>query len=58
MCNNEDYKKCMRCGKFQIDSTIGHRNAPTESIITCAFGGVKKWIWTHTDNGIEFVLKI
>lgn len=26
MCNNNDYNKCMKCGRYQIDSTVGHRN--------------------------------
>lgn len=56
MCNNNDYNKCMKCGRYQIDLTVGHRNAPTESVVTCVFGGAKKWIWKHTEKGIEFEL--
>ena len=57
MCENADYRKCTKCGRYSCDTTIGHRDNPTESIIQCVFGGIKKWIWKHTDNGIEFVLE-
>lgn len=56
MCNNTDYRKCQKCGKYTCDSTIGHKNKPTESVIQCVFGGTKKWIWKHTNTGIEFEL--
>lgn len=57
MCKNTDYKKCMKCGRYACDTTIGSKNKATESIIQCVFGGIKKWIWKHTDNGIEFELE-
>lgn len=56
MCDNTDYEKCQKCNRFHIDNTIGHRNAPTESTITCSLGGVKKWIWKHTSEGIKYEL--
>lgn len=54
MCQCEDYNKCSKCGRYTCDSTIGHQNAPTESIIECVHGGVKKWVWKRTENGIEY----
>lgn len=56
MCTNTDYSRCMECKRYSCDTTIGHRDKPTESIIECVFGGIKKWIWEHTENGIKFVL--
>ena len=55
MCKNTDYEICMKCKRYTCDSTIGHRNKSTESIIQCIFGGVKRWIWKHTEKGIVFV---
>ena len=55
MCNCKDYNKCSKCGRYTCNSTIGYRDKPTVTVVKCIFGGKKKWVWKHTENGIELV---
>lgn len=54
MCDNIEYEQCMKCQQYNCDTTIMHRNSPTESIIQCRLGGTKKWTWVNTENGIQY----
>lgn len=56
MCGNTDHEKCMRCQRYSINEHHGYRNKPSEDIVLCVNGGVKKW--QYKDHKYQYVCEV
>ena len=43
MCDNTNFERCIKCGRYSVNECHGHKDKPTEEVIICSIGGTKKW---------------
>lgn len=55
-CENTEYGKCMKCQRYSVNEHHGYRDKPSEDIVICPIGGVKKW--RYIDHEYKFVSEV
>ena len=55
-CKNEQFERCMLCQRYSENERHGYRDKPSEDIVICPIGGVKKW--RYIDHEYKFVSEV